>query len=76
MSETWFLLFDGSSPDGRGEGKYVGRTTDVKHATWHFRKVNGNPYSTGYVMIVTETECNKRADEAAMRAAFSARGDL
>ena len=69
MTGTWFLLFDGQSPDGRGDGRYVGRTTDAKRAAWHFRKVNGDPYSTGYVLIVTDTEC-RRADERAMRAAF------
>ncbi len=25
---NWFILFDGSSADGRGFGEYCGRTTD------------------------------------------------
>lgn len=69
MTETWFLLFDGSSPDGRGPGQYIGRTTDVKAATWHFRKVDGDPYSTGYVLIVSDTACI-RANEKQMRELF------
>ncbi len=73
MSEPWFLLFGGSSPDGRGEGKYIGRTTDPKAAAWHWRKVHADPYSTGYVLIVTDKSL-ARADEAAMREAFSATG--
>lgn len=54
MSETWFLLFDGSSPDGRGFPEYVGRTTDAKAAKKHFTKCHKNPYSTGSVFIVTD----------------------
>lgn len=52
--ETWFLLFGGQSSDGRGDGKYEGRTTDVKEAADHMRKVSSNPYSVGSVQIVTD----------------------
>jgi hypothetical protein len=52
--ETWYLLFDGNSPDGRGTGNYLGRTIDVDGALNHFWKTKTNPYSTGYVMIVTD----------------------
>ena len=52
--DTWFLLEDGSSPDGRGRGKYVGRTTDKQKALKHFMKVRKSPYSTGRVLVVTD----------------------
>lgn len=51
---TWYLLFDGSSPDGRGELDYKGRTTHKNVAKKHFEKVEGNPYSTGKVMIAND----------------------
>lgn len=51
----WFLLFGGSSVDGRGQGAYVGRATDVTIARQHYMRVQHDPYSTGYVMIVTDT---------------------
>lgn len=50
----WYLLFDGSSPDGRGEPKYVGRTTSKALAQKHFKEVESNPYSTGKVMIAND----------------------
>lgn len=53
--ETWFLLYDGSSPDGLGANKYVGRTTDKEVAREHFKKCYENPYSTGSVITVTDT---------------------
>lgn len=58
--ETWFLLFGGSSADGRGPGNYEGRTTDASVALKHFNKVQADPYSTGYVQVITDTE-SKRA---------------
>ena len=50
---TWYLLFDGSSPDGRGNPNYIGRTTDKKKAVAHYKKCK-SPYSTGKVIIVTD----------------------
>lgn len=73
-NETWFLLFDGESPDGRGSANYAGRTTDVKKAVWHFRKISGNPYSTGYVQIVTDNTY-QRATEEQMRRLFKEASD-
>ena len=52
----WYLLFDGSSPDGRGEPDYVGRTTHKELALKHYKKVNESPYSTGKVMIANDFE--------------------
>ena len=50
----WFLLYDGSSADGRGPGRYYGRTTSAKKAKQHFEEVYNDPYSTGYVMIISD----------------------
>lgn len=53
--DRWFLLYGGSSPDGRGAGRYIGRTTDVKVALKHWREIKKDPYSTGCVDIITNT---------------------
>ncbi len=55
-SVIWFLLFDGSSPDGRGYPDYIGRTTNRKEAHKHYRLCKDNPYSTGCVKVATDTE--------------------
>lgn len=52
--DTWFLLFDGVSPDGMGQPDYVGRTTDKKKARDHYEECKDDPYCTGKVMIVTD----------------------
>ena len=52
--ETWFLLYGGTSEDGRGDGRYIGRTTDVLAAYKHYRDCAENPYSVGKVVIVTD----------------------
>jgi hypothetical protein len=53
---AWFVLYDGSSPDGRGQGQFCGRTTDPHKALEHFKECKSNPYSTGSVLIVTDKE--------------------
>lgn len=55
-NQTWYLLFGGSSVDGRGTGEYVGRTTDKKAAQKHWQKCKKNPCSVGGVVIVTDTK--------------------
>ena len=57
--ETWYLLFDGSSADGRGQGRYIGRTTDKEAARKHYMKCAKDPYSTGRVDIVTDTKIER-----------------
>ncbi len=57
--ETWYLLFDGISADGRGEGRYIGRTTDKEVARKHYMKCANDPYSTGRVDIVTDTRIER-----------------
>lgn len=50
---TWYLLYGGSSEDGRGPGVYGGRTTSVNVALYHAKKID-SPYSTGYIQAVTD----------------------
>lgn len=59
----WYLLFDGSSPDGRGEPDYVGRTSHKESAKKHYKKVSKSPYSTGKVMIANDFKY-RRANDA------------
>lgn len=54
--ETWYLLFGGTSVDGMGQGKYIGRTTDKEVAHRHYQACVDNPYSIGKVIIVTDTD--------------------
>lgn len=51
---TWFLLYDGTSPDGRGHPKYIGRTTDLEKALKHFQKCAHSPNSIGEVKIIND----------------------
>lgn len=51
---VWYLMFQGSSPDGRGDCDYCGRTTSKKMAHQHFMNISRNPYSTGKVLIVND----------------------
>ena len=55
MTETLYLLFDGTSEDGRGDGTYCGRTTDKSVARKHYDECKSNPYSVGKVIVVTDT---------------------
>ena len=55
MTETLYLLFDGTSEDGRGDGTYCGRTTDKSVARKHYDECESNPYSVGKVIAVTDT---------------------
>lgn len=54
--ETWFLLYNGVSADGRGSGTYAGQTTDAREAMEHWLALRSNPYSTGKVVAVTDSE--------------------
>ena len=69
MSAPWFLLFGGSSADGLGPGVFVGRTTVPAEAERHYRMVRRDPYSTGYVVIVSD-DSYVRADPCTDWAAF------
>jgi len=52
----WFLLFDGTSSDGRGPAAYCGRTTDIATAERYLQKFKAGPYSVGGVRVATDTE--------------------
>lgn len=54
--KTIFLLYGGSSADGRGSGRYIGRTEDKEKAKKHYLKVYNDPYSTGQVKILSKGE--------------------
>lgn len=56
---TWYLLYGGESEDGMGPGRYIGRTTDCDVAKSHSQSIKKNPYSTGYVLVVTDTETRR-----------------
>jgi hypothetical protein len=43
MTETWYVLYGGTSVDGMGPGIYVGRTTDEKVALEHYHKCRKDP---------------------------------
>jgi hypothetical protein len=62
-NEVWYLLFGGTSDDGAGPGKYIGRTTDYEEAREHYEECKRNPYSVGYVMIVTDTRYDRAWDQ-------------
>lgn len=63
MADPWFLLYGGTSVDGRGPGEYVGRTTDKQKAIKRFREVRKSPYSVGYVEIITDRSVTRAFQE-------------
>jgi hypothetical protein len=54
-ANPWFILYGGTSEDGRGPGEYLGRTTLLYVAKEHLDKCISDPYSTGSVQIVCNT---------------------
>jgi len=50
-----FLLYSGSSEDGRGTPRYSGRTEDARAAHKHWLECERNPYSIGKVVRVTDS---------------------
>ena len=52
-TSTWYLLYDGSSPDGRGTARYVARTLSKERAEEFYNVNKESPHWTGYVEIVT-----------------------
>jgi hypothetical protein len=55
INETWFLLYGGTSADGRGFPKFQGRTTDPQLAFNHYTSCQKDTYSCGKVVIVTDS---------------------
>ena len=52
--EKWYLLYGGTSEDGQGVGSFASRTTDKAIARTHLMSILRNPYSVGYVLIVSD----------------------
>ena len=52
----WFLLFGGTSEDGRGQGTFKGRTDSPATALTFYREhiKKAGPYATGAVQAVTD----------------------
>jgi hypothetical protein len=60
LTQRWergpiFVLYGGQSVDGSGPGTYEGFTLDRAVAIKHFKGVKANPYSTGFVEVLTPT---------------------
>lgn len=51
--ENWYILYGGTSADGLGPSKFIGRTTDRDIAMEHYLAIRNDPYSTGKVVIIT-----------------------
>jgi hypothetical protein len=68
---VWYLLYSGSSVDGRGHGVYTSRTIDAVAAARHALACLQNPYATGYVLAVNDV-CAVRLTEMGARALLSA----
>lgn len=50
--EIWYLLYNGTSCDGRGDGEYCGRTMEKYVAIAHLAEVLRSPYNVGRVVAV------------------------
>jgi hypothetical protein len=57
--DTIYLLYDGSSADGRGIPNYIGWTSNKDEAAAHSSKCRANPYCTGYVSVVTKNSISR-----------------
>ncbi len=53
--EPWFILYEGSSVDGRGHPNYFKRTLLVDEASEFLRLNEKDPYSISKVDVVTLT---------------------
>lgn len=51
---VWYVLYGGISDDGRGDGKFAGRTEDKGVAREWFKRVKQDPYSVGGVRIIDD----------------------
>lgn len=52
--QTWFILYGGTSVDGRGHEAFVERTTNSKVAKRHLKRNEKNPYFVGSVDVITD----------------------
>lgn len=54
VTPDWFVIMDGSSPDGRGDSRFVCRTTDAGLVRAFLKKNQDNPYWTGFVLVIRD----------------------
>lgn len=54
-----YLLYDGTSEDGRGNGKFYKSTKDKKEALKHYKAVKKDPYSIGSVWVLTSSSLDR-----------------
>ena len=54
----WYLLYNGTSTDGRGIPVYCGRTTSEDEAR-RYLETTKTPYSFGKVDVVTDTSITR-----------------
>ena len=52
--QTWYILYGGTSVDGRGDEVFVERTTNYKKAKKHLKRNAKNPYFLGSVDVITD----------------------
>lgn len=55
-NQTWFLLLEGSSCDGRGRPSYKSRTFNKSVAKEHYYNCQKSPYNVGGVEVITATK--------------------
>ncbi len=53
LTTPWYLLFHGTSPDGRGGARYQERTENPEKARDFLRQERADPYTTSYVVEIT-----------------------
>lgn len=55
IEQHQFVMYFGSSEDGRGTPQYKGRTTDFSIALKHLQRIEKNPYTFGHVTVQSDT---------------------
>lgn len=59
-----FILYDGTSVDGRGTGNFLKATESKEEALVHYKNIKLDPYSIGKVQVLTEDIFNNILTEA------------
>lgn len=55
MDDPVYILYGGTSEDGRGYPKFESYTNDWRVAqAFYMKNIHNNPYSTGHVAIMTK----------------------
>jgi hypothetical protein len=61
--KIWYLLYGGSSADGRGSGEFLERTLSLEKAKAHAVKIQKDPYSMGSVWLISDYGTMKVVNE-------------